>query len=48
MWIFQLLGMLAFLFFLCYFIAAIGNHGRYVQRPESNLGCAALFCSCRY
>ncbi|MDF0499074.1 hypothetical protein [Bradyrhizobium yuanmingense] len=42
MWLLQFLGMLAFLFGICYFVAAMGNHGRYVQRPENNLGCAII------
>jgi hypothetical protein len=42
MWLLQLIGMFVFLFCFCYFIAAMGNHGRYVQRPEHNLGCAVI------
>jgi hypothetical protein len=42
MWLLQLIGMLAFLFFVCYLFAAMGNHGRYKQHHENNLGCALM------
>ena len=37
-----IIGVLIFLFAACYFFAALGNHGKYVQRPENNLGCAVI------
>ena len=40
--VFGIIGMLVFLFAFCYFIAALGNHGRYVQRHENDFGCAII------
>jgi hypothetical protein len=44
MWFLQLLGMLAFLFCVCYFFAAVGNNGFMGSRnhSENNLGCAIM------
>ena len=42
MWLLKLVGMFAFLFGLCYFVAMMGNHGRHKHYHEHDLGCAIM------
>jgi hypothetical protein len=38
----KLVGGLVFLFFFCYLVAAMGNHGRYKRHHENDFGCAVI------